>query len=117
MKVLDLPPELILRITAHLTTPELGSFRLGCKQIEAVLFDSFAREFFTKRQFMIEQVSLQALVDISNHPTLSHRLSEVIIGLDIHPIDDDFGLRSTEARFQDGYVSHSTLIGTGVARD
>ncbi|KAG9971971.1 hypothetical protein KCU98_g13542, partial [Aureobasidium melanogenum] len=75
MALLDLPPELLLRVSAFLTTSELGKFRLTSKNIEAVLFDSFAREFFTKKQFMLEQLSLQALIDISNHPTLASRLS------------------------------------------
>jgi hypothetical protein len=64
--LLRLPPELMLRISAHLTTVELGGFRLICKQVESSLFESFAREFFTKRQFMIERVSLEALAGIAN---------------------------------------------------
>jgi hypothetical protein len=52
--ILDLPPELLLRVSQDLTTPELGSLRRSCKIIEQALFKSFAKEFFTKRQFMIE---------------------------------------------------------------
>jgi hypothetical protein len=69
--LLRLPPELMLRISTHLTTQELACFRLTCKQVETNLFESFAREFFTKRQFMLEEVSLRALVGISNHKTLA----------------------------------------------
>lgn len=73
--LLRLPPELMLRISAHMTTLDLGSFRLTCKQVETNLFESFAREFFTKRQFMIEQVSLEAFVGIANHKTLAPYLN------------------------------------------
>lgn len=73
--ILRLPPELMLRISTDLTTIELGNFRLSCKQVETNLFESFAREFFTKRQFMIEHISLEALVGIANHKTLSPYLT------------------------------------------
>lgn len=73
--LLRLPPELMLRISTSLTTTELGNFRLACKQVEANLFESFAREFFTKRQFMVEKVSLEALVGIANHKTLAPYLT------------------------------------------
>jgi len=73
--LLRLPPELMLRISTHLTTVELGSFRLTCKLVERNLFESFAREFFTKRQFMVEKVSLEALAGIANHKTLAPYLN------------------------------------------
>jgi hypothetical protein len=69
----------MLRISAHFTTLDLGSFRLTCKQVETHLFESFAREFFSKRQFMIEQVSLEALVGIANHKTLAPYLKGKIL--------------------------------------
>ena len=47
--LLRLPQELLLRISAPLTTPDLGAFRRTCKHVEAYLFDSFAFEFFRKR--------------------------------------------------------------------
>lgn len=50
--------------------------------IEKLLFDTFAKEFFTVKQFMITSFSLQTLVDISKHSTLSPYLERVIIGLD-----------------------------------
>jgi hypothetical protein len=69
--LLSLPPELMIRISSNLTTHELACFRHTCKQVETNLFESFAREFFTKRQFMLEEVSIQALVGIANHKTLA----------------------------------------------
>jgi hypothetical protein len=73
--ILRLPPELLLRVANRLNTFELGHFRRTCKYVETSLFEPFAREFFTKRQFMIEDVSLQALVGIANHRNLSRYLT------------------------------------------
>jgi hypothetical protein len=73
--ILKLPPELLLRISNRLNTFELGQFRRTCTYVETSLFEPFAREFFTKRQFMVEDVSLQALVGIANHKNLSQYLT------------------------------------------
>lgn len=110
MDLLQLPPELLMRISSYLTTPELGCFRRSCKQVEAALFNGFAREFFSKKQFMIEHVSLQALVDISNHPRLSSQLSDVIISLHTLRLDPD-------QRYKTGHISRTVLLETGQARD
>lgn len=120
MSLLHLPPELLLRISWHLTTPELGSLRRTCKQIENALFASFAREFFTKKQFMLEQVSLQALVDIANHPTLSAWLSEVIIDMHGFPINFPhmaITSRALKEMQKQGHISGSILVATGKACD
>ncbi|KFY37268.1 hypothetical protein V494_04849 [Pseudogymnoascus sp. VKM F-4513 (FW-928)] len=77
-----MPLEVFLQISSYLTTRDLGYLRLTCKHAEALLFETFAREFFTKKQFMRSEISLQALIDISNHQRLSQFLSHVIIGLD-----------------------------------
>lgn len=110
MDLLQLPTELLVRISSYLTTPELGCFRCSCKQVEAALFNGFAREFFTKKQFMIEHVSLQALVDIANHPRLSSQLSDVIISLHTFRLDPD-------QRYKTGHISRAVLLETGQARD
>jgi hypothetical protein len=73
--LLGIPPELLLRISSYVSTVDLGSLRRTCKQVEGRLFRSFAREFFTIRRFMIEQVSLEALVGIANHKTLGPHLT------------------------------------------
>ncbi|KAK4949115.1 hypothetical protein LTR10_012488 [Elasticomyces elasticus] len=116
--MLALPPELILRISSTLTTPELGCFRRVCKQVEVQLFDSFAREFFTKRQFMIEHPSLQALVGIAKHPVFSKHLVEVIISTDTLTSsahgNQDLLPRALSAG---GYMHRDMLIHTGHARD
>ncbi|KAI5196051.1 hypothetical protein E4T42_07093 [Aureobasidium subglaciale] len=115
MPLVDLPPELLLRISAYLTTIELGNFRLISKHVENTIFDSFAREFFTKKQFMLEQVSLQALVDISNHPTLAPRLAEVVISTHVFPSDHELATPCGKAMYEAGYASHDVLLATGQA--
>jgi len=77
--LLSLPLEILVEISSYLTTPDLGALRLTCKQVERSLWDWFSKEFFAKKQFMITQQSLQALVDISHHPSLSKILQHVII--------------------------------------
>ena len=115
MALIDLPPELLLRVSAFLTTPELGNFRLTSKPIESVLFDSFAREFFTKKQFMLEQPSLQALIDISNHPTLASRLSELVISTHVLPSDPEIVSPTSRALYAAGHVNHHVLMASGQA--
>lgn len=80
--VRKVPLEIVLRITSLLRTHELCQVRLTCKALERALFEAFSREFFHKKQFMLSDFSLQTLVDISKHPTLSGRLTHLIIGLD-----------------------------------
>ncbi|KAI4736554.1 hypothetical protein E4T50_12951 [Aureobasidium sp. EXF-12298] len=115
MALVDLPPELLLRVSAFLTTTELGNLRLTSKPIESVLFDNFAREFFTKKQFMLEQPSLQALIDISNHPTLGSRLSEVVISTHVLPSDSDIVSPTSRAMYAAGHVNHHVLMASGQA--
>lgn len=79
LPLLRLPSELLLRVSSYVDTVDLGSLRLTCKQIETSLFNSFAREFFTTRRFMIEQVSLEALVGIANHVALGPHLTGELI--------------------------------------
>ncbi|KAK0116493.1 hypothetical protein ONS95_013506 [Cadophora gregata] len=77
----SVPLEVLLNINKHLTTPEYGKLRLTCKHIEDQLHIAFAKEFFSKRQFMFTEFSLQALVDISKSRFASS-LKHVIFGLE-----------------------------------
>ncbi|KAI1505356.1 hypothetical protein F5X99DRAFT_369093 [Biscogniauxia marginata] len=63
--LLSMPLEVLLQITSYLTTEDYGRLRTSCKHIEASLFKSFAKEFFSKRQFSITEFSLNALIAIS----------------------------------------------------
>ncbi|KAF4546696.1 putative f-box domain containing protein [Lasiodiplodia theobromae] len=81
-RIAKLPQELIDRIVDFLPTVTLGHVRLTCKLMEHHLFTYFSKHYFTKKQFMVTEASLQALVDISEHPALSPCLKHLIIGLD-----------------------------------
>ena len=50
MALSQLPPELLLRMSDHLTTSELGHLRLTCKAVESTLFDTFAKEFTMRKR-------------------------------------------------------------------
>ncbi|XWX00249.1 hypothetical protein V2A60_008269 [Cordyceps javanica] len=79
--LLRLPLELLLRVSHHLTTVELGCLRLTCRHVEQSLFPSFAREFFRHKQFNLTEFSLEALVDISRSRMAPH-LRHLHIGLE-----------------------------------
>jgi hypothetical protein len=81
----DLPAELLVNITSHLTTVDYGNVRRTCSTVEMKLFDSFGKEFFKRKQFMLTQSSLQALIDISNHDALRGYMTKVIIGTNVIP--------------------------------
>ena len=81
----ELPAELLVNITSHLTTVEYGSVRRTCSMVEKKLFDSFGKEFFKRKQFMLTESSLQALIDISNHESLRGYLTKIIIGTNVIP--------------------------------
>jgi hypothetical protein len=103
------------------TTPEYGNLRRTCKHIEETLFTSFAHEFFTKRQFILTEFSLQALVDISKS-RFSSCLKHVIFGLE-RPSMKGFPVRmlgagpqpdnlSKSNRFRQEYIGHMSLLYT-----
>lgn len=79
--LLRLPLELLLRISQHLTTVELGHLRLSCGHVEKSLFASFAREFFRHKQFSLTEFSLSALLAISRSRLAPH-MRHLHIGLE-----------------------------------
>ncbi|KAI1501839.1 hypothetical protein F5X99DRAFT_381163 [Biscogniauxia marginata] len=80
--LLRLPCELLLQTSSYLSLADFFSLRLTCRHVEIYLFDSFCKEFFAERRFMITFDSLKTLIDISKHPRLSGCLSHLTIGLD-----------------------------------
>ena len=114
--LLVLPAELLLQISSYLTTTDLCSLRRSCRDVEGTLRHSFTREFFTKRQFMLEEVSLQALVDISRHPVYSQSIQDVIISL--HSVQGSIAPSIYDNLLhQHGHLAQDILLGTGQARD
>ncbi|KAE9365387.1 hypothetical protein N431DRAFT_549608 [Stipitochalara longipes BDJ] len=120
-RLTSIPLEVLLQITSNLTTLEYGNLRRTCKHIEETLFTSFAREFFTKKQFMFTEFSLQALVDMSKS-RLSSCLKHVIFGLERPSMHSYHGqLPSTDPqanthvqsnRFRQECVDHMSLLYT-----
>ncbi|KAM4066517.1 F-box domain-containing protein [Hirsutella rhossiliensis] len=115
--ILRLPLEVLIRIAAGLTTPELCALRLTCRFVEELLYVTFTREFFTKKQFMMTDFSLQTLVDVSRS-RLGLNLRQLHIGLDRFPegiqrplADDD-----RERKFKQRYSDYFTLWNTGAHR-
>ncbi|KAH7066787.1 hypothetical protein BKA63DRAFT_127820 [Paraphoma chrysanthemicola] len=116
--LLTLPLELLVAVSSYLTTPDLGALRLTCKQAEKSLYEWFAEEFFTKKQFMLTYKSLEALIDISKHVGFSKKLTHVIIATNAYS-DIPLRFRDSEAaeRFIEGAEDHKVLLSTGVVRD
>ncbi|CAK7225304.1 hypothetical protein SBRCBS47491_005841 [Sporothrix bragantina] len=110
-----LPIELLLRITRHLNTTDLCAVRLTSRTLERALFHSFSHEFFRRKQFMLTDLSLQALIDIAQHPAFSQTLRHVSIGLEkfsLAPIQD-FRTPEQAIAFQTGAAQQQSLFMTG----
>lgn len=88
--LLSLPLELLVHISSFVSTSDLAALRLTCKQTEKSLYEWFSEEFFVKKQFMLTQPSLQALLDISRHVSLSKKLKHLIIATNVY---DDIPIR------------------------
>ncbi|KXX76233.1 hypothetical protein MMYC01_207253 [Madurella mycetomatis] len=117
-RLVQVPLEVLTRITYFISTKELGNVRLTCKVLERNLFNFFSHEFFRKKQFMVSSDSLQTLVDISKHPTLSASLKHVIISTD--RLQNTFGVVTTEEQKRRGdfaRADHFSLLATGTVRD
>ncbi|KAJ0299567.1 hypothetical protein COL516b_009071 [Colletotrichum fioriniae] len=107
------PLEVLIRISDQLSTPDLGSLRLTCRSIEQSMFNLFMKEFFTQRQFMLTEFSLQTLIDISKS-RLSDCLDYVIIGLNTftrHYFSP--GEEAKETRYREAQSDHHTLVNSG----
>ncbi|OAQ77059.1 F-box domain-containing protein [Purpureocillium lilacinum] len=117
-RIKQLPLEVLIRISNDLMTTDLCSFRLTCRAIEQLLYVTFTNEFFTRKQFMIADISLQALIDISKS-RLGPHLRHLHIGLDRfpdnfqRPLPDD----DKERKFRQRYADHFSLWNTGCHRD
>ncbi|KAJ4136381.1 hypothetical protein NW768_003994 [Fusarium equiseti] len=107
------PLEVLLRITSFLTTPELGNVRLTCRSIEQSLYTTFTNEFFTRKQFMISEMSLQALIDISKSRLGGH-LCKVHFGTDrfTHPLQVN-GHNARTVKQMELYDSQFSMLATG----
>ncbi|KAL1837765.1 hypothetical protein VTJ49DRAFT_3429 [Mycothermus thermophilus] len=118
--LVHLPLEILLRITHHISTVDLGNVRLTCRALERATFSFFSHEFFRKKQFMITTFSLQVLLDISKHPTLSPCLKHVILSTDRPKATEPWGRVITEeqsVQLELALADHMQLLTTGRLRD
>ncbi|KAL6849167.1 hypothetical protein ACO1O0_008697 [Amphichorda felina] len=109
-----IPLELLLRITYWLPTPDLGSMRLTCRAIEKMLYHSFAEEFFSRKQFMLSQFSVQALINISKSRMGGH-IRRLQFGTDMMAGYPGYGqptILTAEA-----YSSECEFLNTSLHRD
>jgi hypothetical protein len=114
--LLQVPPEILDRIIWHLRTTELCNFRLTCKSAEQAVHFRFTKEFFTRKQFMVSEFSLKALIDISKSRLASY-LRHVHISLD--QVDETASSRvnmspKTRSVYQQRLAEQSTLWSLGL---
>jgi hypothetical protein len=116
--LLSIPLEMLVEVSASLTTTDLGALRLTCKQIEKSLFEWFSKEFFTKKQFMLTHKSLQAFVDISRHMSFSKKLTHVIIATNVYrDTNTNFKDVDAAASYTQGCEDQKALLNTGIDRE
>ncbi|KAI0447053.1 hypothetical protein F4803DRAFT_500890 [Xylaria telfairii] len=114
--LLNIPLEVLLQIASYLTTPEYGHLRRTSKQLEALLFGAFAREFFSKRQFALIEFSIQALVDIAKSrlgPSLTHLIIHVEHPFPHYPPTAPREKAVLENRHRIECLNHMDFINTG----
>ncbi|KFH41659.1 hypothetical protein ACRE_076170 [Hapsidospora chrysogenum ATCC 11550] len=107
-----LPLELLLQITSSLPTRDLGHMRLTCRAIENMLLNTFAEEFFSRKQFMLSFFSLNALIDISKS-RMGRRIRRLQFGTDALYEDVVMG----RSNLTELYTAQSEFLHTGVHRD
>ncbi|KAK3941023.1 hypothetical protein QBC46DRAFT_383880 [Diplogelasinospora grovesii] len=119
--LLQVPVEVLVRITYFISTKDLCHVRLTCRALERSLFNFFSTEFFRKKQFFVWGESLQALIAISEHANFSQCLEHVIIATDAfpdgaRPEPDDQHPNRVQV-FLQAAADQSSLMATGVFRD
>ncbi|KAI1323487.1 hypothetical protein F5Y16DRAFT_344424 [Xylariaceae sp. FL0255] len=80
--IYQLPLELLLQVWEYLDIQDVFAFRLVCRHLNDLLFDSFCQEFYAERRFSITYDSLMVLVKITRDDRLRRYLTRLTIGLD-----------------------------------
>ncbi|KAG9563793.1 hypothetical protein KCU71_g3363, partial [Aureobasidium melanogenum] len=78
-ELVDLPTEVLLEIFKHVPDEDLLSARLVCKQLCDAATPRFAKVNFTERFHVVSPYSINALVDITEHPVFSKYVEVVAI--------------------------------------
>lgn len=85
LRLLDLPPELVARITSFVNDEVLIMLRLACKTLEAITFERFVTEHFeTVYCWILDNTDFRRLHDILQHsPRLSSRIRQIVLTADV----------------------------------
>lgn len=78
--ILRLPIDVIVKIASYLSISDLSALRLTCRAVDDLLIEFYHRKVFRAKQFWMDEASLQALIDMSTHPTISRELKHVTLG-------------------------------------
>lgn len=84
----SLPIEIVEEVTDYLSPEDFLHLRVTCRAIADKTFRLFQADFFNTRAVMLEQQSMQNLVDISRHPILRQAVEQVELCVD-HLIEPD----------------------------
>ncbi|KAJ4410343.1 hypothetical protein N0V82_009247 [Gnomoniopsis sp. IMI 355080] len=116
-RLATVPQELLDLVCRILPTPAFNNLRLTCRLMRERTFPDWSTAFFKKKQFMITAFSLQALVDISRHPTLGPCMTHLVIGLDnLRSIGQQTARTLDEyQQYQDACDAQELLLDTGSA--
>ncbi|KAK2777127.1 hypothetical protein CKAH01_12252 [Colletotrichum kahawae] len=84
----SLPIEIVEEVTDYLSPEDFLHLRVTCRAIADKTFRLFQADYFNTRAVMLEQLSMQNLVDISRHPILRQAVEQVELCVD-HLIEPD----------------------------
>lgn len=79
LSLLDCPPEIISHIFSHVNNGDLMELRLVNKQISASATRPFGLAYFTERNHVISEHSIQVLLDITEHPVFGPYVKTVVL--------------------------------------
>ncbi|KAH0019492.1 hypothetical protein KCU78_g6769, partial [Aureobasidium melanogenum] len=79
LELVDLPTEVLVEIFGHLPDEDLLTARLACKKLCDAATPRFAKVYFTERIHVVSPYSINALVDITEHPVLGGCVKTITI--------------------------------------
>lgn len=95
VRLLDLPPEIILEVTYYLSQDDIKHLRAVCKYLDATLLATFGNRYFGRLHLIPTPTSLDILTQISTQGRLSDHVRELCICSSIYQF---WGPRQTRAR-------------------
>ncbi|KAL2166135.1 hypothetical protein VTG60DRAFT_3251 [Thermothelomyces hinnuleus] len=113
--LLRLPNEILFLIACALDSKSLCNLRLASRNLNGVALPAISKRCFETRYVMLQQHSLENLVEISRHPVFGPALRNLTICID-HLIEDPEDSRTLYywgddvRRFQGGGLDHMLLV-------